>query len=334
MENNNTPEQSQPETSLGRHEASEAFLQAMGETEPSNEETSSEAPQDPQAENNSLDQDLESDDHSQEHDDFEESEEDYELEADSESQDESEDPWADVIEIGGEKRTKKEWHEGYLKNKDYTQKTQQLSEQRKAMEQREQGLSQLQEQSAMALGLLTKQAQAEVEQYRNVDWNKLLDADHTKYMKHKAKYDSAKEKLQSVHHEAQTFFGNIEQVNQQKLHNEAQECVTELQKDVKGWSDDYYSKVLSYGASKGLNENFLTNCTDPKVIKLLIKAQKYDNMKANAKQKKSAPRKVMSATRGQKLKVDKNTKDKAIGRLKQTNSRHDASDAFFELLKE
>ncbi len=332
--NKNTPEQPQAEDSLRRDQASEDLLEAMGDESPSINEASNQTTESSNPEN-SLDQEDESNDFSNEQDEFGDIDEDYELEADSqEPSEESDDPWASVIEIGGDKRTARDWHTGFLKNKDYTQKTQKLAEQRKDMEQREVGLSQLQEQSAMALGLLTKQAQADVEQYRNVDWNKLLDSDHTKYMKHKAKYDSAKDKLQSIHGEAQTFFGNIEQVNQQRKQQLAQSCVVELKKDVKGWSDDYYSKVLDYGISKGVDETFLSSCTDPKIIKMLIKAQKYDNMRATAKEKRNAPRKVMAASRTQLSKIDKSTVETAIDRLKSTNSKHDATDAFFEILKE
>ena len=137
----------------------------------------------------------------------EDEESDFDDEIDDEEQteveDEQEQPTYYKVRIDGEEVevTLEELQSGYSRQQDYTRKTQELSNQRKTIEQQQQELAQ---RDAIYSQLLPKlEAQLKGELAGEPDWNKLYEDDPVGYVREKQLWDEKKEKLQATQAEQQ-----------------------------------------------------------------------------------------------------------------------------------
>jgi len=132
---------------------------------------------------------------------------DYDEEFDDEEQNEVEDvveqPTSYKVKIDGEEVevTLDELQSGYSRQQDYTRKTQELSQQRKLIEQQQQELAQ---RDAIYAQLLPKlEAQLSADLANEPDWNKLYEDDPVGYVREKQLWDERKEKLKATQAENQ-----------------------------------------------------------------------------------------------------------------------------------
>lgn len=189
------------------------------------------------------------------------------------------------IELNGKKaRVPKEFKDAFLKNADYTQKTQALAEQRRMVEEQAQEIAQTQQrqqafrQAYARLDGIDQQLQ----QYNGVNWNQL---DPQVAQQHWMTFQQLKEARQNLtgqisqaeHQQAV----QAQQSTAQRLHQAEQE----LAREIKDWSPETKSKLREYGKSIGISEQQLNNVDSPVAIKLLHKARLYDEMMAKATKK-------------------------------------------------
>ena len=78
--------------------------------------------------------------------------------------------------------TLEELQAGYLKESDYRQKTGEIAEQRRAIEQQAQAIQQERNQYAQALGQMQTEAEHQLDQYKQIDWNRLREDDPMLFM--------------------------------------------------------------------------------------------------------------------------------------------------------
>jgi len=155
-----------------------------------------------------IEEDELSDEVELEEEDTEEDDEfDYDEEFDDEEQNEVEDvveqPTSYKVKIDGEEVevTLDELQSGYSRQQDYTRKTQELSQQRKLIEQQQQELAQ---RDAIYAQLLPKlEAQLSADLANEPDWNKLYEDDPVGYVREKQLWDERKEKLKATQAENQ-----------------------------------------------------------------------------------------------------------------------------------
>ena len=138
-----------------------------------------------------------------------EEEEDFEYddEIDDEEQleveEEQEQPALYTIRVDGQEVevTLEELQNGYSRQQDYTRKTQELSQQRKTIEQQQRELA---ERDAIYAQLLPKmEAQISGELGNEPDWNQLYEDDPVGYVREKQLWDDRKEKLAAAQAEQQ-----------------------------------------------------------------------------------------------------------------------------------
>jgi hypothetical protein len=123
--------------------------------------------------------------------------------------------------------TLEELQNGYSRQQDYTRKTQELSQQRKTIEQQQAELTQ---RDAIYSQLLPKmEAQLNAELGDEPDWQKLYEDDPVGYVREKQLWDQKKEKLSAV------------QVEQQRLQ---QEALAEQQKQIQAMVEEGNKKLL------------------------------------------------------------------------------------------
>ena len=151
---------------------------------------------------------------------LDEADEEYEFDEDDEFDDEEqneveddlEQPTSYTVKIDGEEVavTLEELQSGYSRQQDYTRKTQELAQQRKAIEQAQQELAQ---RDAIYAQLLPKlEAQLSGELANEPDWNRLYEDDPVGYVREKQLWDEKKEKLKATQAEQQ----RLQQENAQK----------------------------------------------------------------------------------------------------------------------
>lgn len=139
-----------------------------------------------------------------EEDDEEFDDEDEELDEEQNNvEEEALQPQTFTVKVDGQEVevTQEELINGYSRQQDYTRKTQELSQQRKTIEQQQAELAQ---RDAIYSQLLPKmEAQLKGELANEPDWNALYEDDPVGYVREKQLWDEKKEKLNAVNAEQQ-----------------------------------------------------------------------------------------------------------------------------------
>ena len=171
----------------------------------------------------------------------EDEESDFDDEIDDEEQteveDEQEQPTYYKVRIDGEEVevTLEELQSGYSRQQDYTRKTQELSQQRKTIEQQQQELAQ---RDAIYSQLLPKlEAQLKGELAGEPDWNKLYEDDPVGYVREKQLWDEKKEKLHTTQAEQQRLQQEAAQKQQEQIALMVQEGQQKLLELIPEWQD-------------------------------------------------------------------------------------------------
>lgn len=142
-----------------------------------------------------LEEDVEDEEEFDEEDELDEEQTDVEEEAQQ--------PQTFTVKVDGQEVevTQEELINGYSRQQDYTRKTQELSQQRKSIEQQQAELAQ---RDAIYSQLLPKmEAQLKGELANEPDWNALYEDDPVGYVREKQLWDEKKEKLSAVSAEQQ-----------------------------------------------------------------------------------------------------------------------------------
>ena len=180
--------------------------------------------------------------------------------------------------------------DAFMRQSDYTQKTQTVAEQRKSLEAQAAALTQQQElqQQHFEDVAQIKALDQQLEQYNALNWPELYQQD----VGQAASLDHQKRELES--HRQQTI-NRLNQNQATALENQRAEharVVEEgqrvLKKEIDNWTPERAQSIAAYGVSQGLNEQAVASITDPVHVKLIDKAMKYDELVA--KQKAAAPK--------------------------------------------
>ena len=228
-----------------------------------------------------------------------------------------------------------DYYKNGLRQADYTKKTMEVAEQRKAAQaeiakaqaERQQAQSGLQQ----AAAVLT----AQLQEFQNVDWNALAQSDPAQYVQVKHLYDQRQAALQQNLQQQQQLSA-IQQAEQAKA---LQSHLTEQQElllaKLPEWKDGTKAAaekqaLAKYLLESGYEKGAVENLTDHKTVILARKAMLYDQMisKANAAAKKvqAAPQRVVRSGSGETNRPDGRTA--AMQRLGKTGRVEDAAAVF------
>jgi len=202
----------------------------------------------------------------------------------------AEDDDSEEVDYEGEKyKLPKKLKDALLRQQDYTQKTQAVAEQRRAIE--AQAL-QIQQHAEMSQRYVAEYAEAlsldkELARYAAVDWNQLMDADPVQAMK----LDRQMRELQQRRNEvvsSVTQKQRQQEIEAQRTNaKRIEEAVHVLKRDIKDWSPELDMKLKQTAMSIGFSEEE-ARVSDPRTIKLVHKAYLYDQLMA-AKTAKPEP---------------------------------------------
>ena len=279
-----------------------------------------------------------------------ESEEEVELEeADSEevqeeeyeelAEDAEEEPEENLYEVKSDGESKQvtlqELKDNWSKGQNYTQKSQGLSEEKKAFEQEIAEARQMRDQAISILE--NAKAQTQPEQHDNAYWQNLKDTDPMQWM---IERDAMREaEMQTMKDQQQ-----LEQLNYQKEAERQAELGKfvesqhgELKKLIPEWgntevADAEKKLVIEYGKKVGFTQEELDNAYDARAVATMRKAALYDQLTEKRKGLKPVTRKSMKA--GSKSGEPSQLKaGKAAARLKKSGHVDDAAGVFFNMIR-
>lgn len=228
---------------------------------------------------------------------------------------------------------------GYQRQADYTRKTMEVSEQRRAAEaERSQAL---QERQAYAANLQRMQAQLEgaLQQQQQTNWEELLQSDPVEYLKQQHQAQARQAQLNQVYAEQQRISA-LQQAEAQQAHlRHLQAQQDALLAKLPEWKDDARSRaekvaIREYLAQQGYEPDAINNIADARAVILARKAMLYDQMvgkaSAAAKRVSTLPTKVERPGTGDNPGLDR--RSSAYQRLSKTGKAEDAAALFASIL--
>lgn len=334
MAENNTP------NGIGLSEAQNAISAMMAPQEDNAAEVDAQVEEADQVDEAEMFDDAEGESHEAEASDLDDEDETYE--DDDTSQDF--DIMAAQVEVNGEEKTVEELKSGYLRQQDYTRKTQALSEEKKAFSEVTAAVEQERAQYAEALPMLAQQIQQSVEQ--EPDWDTLYDTDPALAAKAERQWrkqlEQKQQQLQAVHAEQQ----RMQQLEQQRVAQMQSRFVEEqrqiLPDVIPEWRDAKVAaqeagEIRDFLLQSGFQEADIDGMNSAVVVKMarlaMLQARGANRAdKAKAKPKPAKGSKTMRAgSRGTQPRP-KNVVREAQQRLKQTGRVNDAAAAIKALL--
>jgi hypothetical protein len=265
---------------------------------------------------------------------------------DEEEDADDEEEW-DLPDKSGEKVKRSEALNGYLRQRDYTRKTQELAERRRAFEATQEAVRVEREQYSAKLEALD----AHLAQLEGgpVDWDKLYQENPQEYAVQMARHTELASKREQVARE----YARVQEQQARDYEFARQERIRQeremLLRAVPEWSDEAVrkaeqSELRDYALGLGFTDEQLDMVQDHKVFVMLRKAMRHDRAEATKEQKKEKLRekvkpakKVMKSGTGQRTRSGRSKAaakrlTAARGRLAQSGSINDAAAMFFEMI--
>ena len=282
-----------------------------------------------------------SEDESTDVQDEESDDETTEEQSDEEDVDEEqEEPKVFTVKVDGKEIevTLDELQKGYSRTQDYTRKTQQIAEARKAVEAETAAIRAEREQYAQLLGALQQQLESAGEQ--PIDWDRLYAEDPIEWVRQRELVRDKQERKAAIQSEQQ----RLAQLSQQQQAEEIKAKLVEEQhaliEAVPEWKDPKKAKaekalLIEFGRKIGFSEEELKNVYDHRAVIALRKAALYDQMVSKRKDIKpvvnNGPRPVKPTAAGRVSTTTEGTRAKQ--RLAKTGRVDDAARAIELLLK-
>jgi len=205
-----------------------------------------------------------------------------------EDQAETEEEEFEEIERDGKKAKVPAWLKPELMMQaDYTRKTQELAEVRKAVEAERTAFQQASEQEISARGNLVA-IDNQLAQFAKVDWNAFHDSDPFEAQKAFTQYQL----LRDARTQTETHLGRLQQertVNEQReAAKRLEEGAAEIAKAIPEWSPTTAAKLVEAGQKHfGFSKEDLDGIDDPKLVIALNAAVKWFEHEAQTKKAKS-----------------------------------------------
>lgn len=208
-----------------------------------------------------------------------------------------------TLEVDGEETTVEELRNGYLRQKDYTRKTQELAENRKAMQAELAELDRERAEYAQLLPAMAERIGQAAEQ--EPDWDKLYDTDPTMAAKAERQWrkqqDERQAQLQAVKAEQERMRQIAEHKNQQLQQQYLQQQREILPEVIPEWRDRKVAaaeatQIRDFLLGEGFTEQDVGGMTNATLVKLARKAMLYDRGENRANQVKAKPKKPATKT--------------------------------------
>lgn len=198
-------------------------------------------------------------------------------------------PEDEEVELGGLKLKVPKDHaklvrDGVLMQADYTKKTQELAEQRAAVNAERQALHQT-SQAELDTYAFAKSLEGQLAQYEQIDWDRWHAEDPFAASAATSKYQVLQRQYQQATGHLANLRGQRQSMAQQDTAKRIEQGRTALATDIPGWSEELKAKLIGFAAGYGFSRQELDDLeADPRVAKVLHAA--FTGSQATATQKK------------------------------------------------
>ena len=202
------------------------------------------------------------------------------------------------IEVDGELLEVPEKYKDYfLRQQDYTQKTQAIADERRQVEvlqgQAQQKLEEFEfAQSVWDDVILAQQKNAEAEQWTQYLKDNIDALSATDIEKVRMAREEALTEAQNIATQVQQKQNEFQQSREQSFTELLNKGTEVLKQRIPGWGEDHQGQVRDYGLKAGFSEQELNTVIDPRQVEVLWKAAQYDALQEG---KTAAVKKVQSA---------------------------------------
>ena len=273
--------------------------------------------------------------------DDESSEETTEEQSELEEETEEEEKPAEVytVKVDGKEVevTLDELQKGYSRTQDYTRKTQQIAETRKAVEAEASAIRAEREQYAQLLGALKQQLESTE---APVDMDRLYNEDPIEWVRQSEVMRQKQDKLAAIQSEQQRLSQLTAQQRAQEMQAHLATQQEALIQAVPEWKDSKKAQaekalLVEFGKKIGFSDDELKNVYDHRAVIALRKAALYDQMMSKRGQIKpvvnNGPRPAKPSAAGRVSTTTESTRAKQ--RLAKSGRVNDAASAIELLLK-
>mgnify|MGYP003328363206 CR=1 FL=1 len=187
-----------------------------------------------------------------------------------------------VITVGDEQLSVEDLKSGYLRQADYTKKTQALAEQRREVDQTK-------EQYASALAYMTQATRQGLAQFDGVDWQTLQQQDPAQYQALSKQYQQAAQQVNAFETAQREFFAQAQQQVEAQQKLQAQQSVETLKTLVPEWSNEMYGELRQFAGNYGMTSEEFNRIADHRPILMMLDAMKFHKSREVARDKKAKP---------------------------------------------
>lgn len=191
---------------------------------------------------------------------------------------------AEEVEYEGKAyKLPKELKDALLRQQDYTRKTQEVANTRKAVEQQaEEVRIQAEFQREHLPKMVEIQAlDTQLQQYSQLDWKAIIESDPGQAMLLQVQQRDLQDKANRLRGElqglAQEHGAKAAQMRQQAQAR----CIEEVRKDIKGFDADMLKGIDETARAFGFSGEELAQVTDPRVVKVLHAAMQYQRLQGS-----------------------------------------------------
>jgi hypothetical protein len=226
-----------------------------------------------------------------------------------------------------------------MRQADYTRKTMQTAEERKAAEAERQKAVQEREAYAQQLTRVQALLEGTLGEQQQINWEQLLQQNPLEFMRQKHLFEQRQAQLADVQRQQQQLQAQQQAEAQRNLETHLKQQAETLLAKLPEWKDPEKAKagqsaIREYLKTQGYDEQAVSNIADARAVVLAHKAMLYDQMvaKANAAEKKvaTAPAKVEQPGNGAAPNVDR--RSSAYQRLSKSGSVQDGAAVLASLL--
>ncbi len=254
-----------------------------------------------------------------------------------EDEDESE-PQRYTVKVDGKEVdvTLDELQSGYIKQSDYTKKTSELAEQRKAIQQHADAIQQERNYYAQVLGNSKSNAEAQLEEYKQIDWDTLRQEDSMLFMQRRDEMRDLEKSIDDSQKEQQKLANQAKHYQINKFNHDVEQGRQKLLEIMPDWNDKTSKEVREFGLGMGFTSDELSGITDHKSMAVLRKAMMYDAIQKSQPSKKKVkadtPRYVKSGVSKSKSDVSAKQRADKQKRLRKSGSVDDAASMIYDIL--
>lgn len=194
-------------------------------------------------------------------------------------------PEEQFFDFDGEQVSLTEVRNGYLRQQDYTKKTQEIAEQRRVYEENQRDINSLRSEALQSLQALKSQVSAEFRQMELPDFDYLAENDPAEYVRQKAAWEKRENAVRQMYEAEQHLIAKAaeyeaeqHQIALQESHSRFLTKYPEMKDASK--SGEVLSEITQYLLDTGFSKEEIQSVSDYRIIDIL-----YQNVNLLKKQK-------------------------------------------------